>query len=194
MIFGYARVSTHEQNLDMQIGELKKFGCEKIFQEKVSGTKSDRLKLNECLDNLQQGDTLVVWRLDRLGRSLKDLVNLVTNLNIRKIKFKSVSDGAIDTTTANGTLIFNIFATLAQFERDLIRERTLAGLSAARARGKQGGRPKMNPNNPKILTAKKLHSDKTITINDICTTLNISRATLYRYLKIEIGEGKDKEE
>ncbi len=184
MIIGYARVSTHEQILDMQIQDLKKYGCEKIYQEKVSSTKSNRVNLNECIDSLQKGDTLVVWRLDRLGRSLKDLVEIISNLSKEGIKFKSISDGYIDTTTANGNLIFNIFASLAQFERDLIRERTLAGLSAARARGKQGGRPKMNADNPKILTAKKLHKDKTIPINDICKTLGISRPTLYRYLKI----------
>lgn len=190
MIIGYARVSTHEQNIDLQMKELDEIGCDKIFHEKVSDTKSDRLKLNECLKSLQQGDTLIVWRLDRLGRSLKDLVSLITDLNKRKIKFKSISDGSIDTTTANGVLIFNIFAALAQFERDLIRERTLAGLSAARARGKIGGRPSMNPDDPKIITAKKLHADKTIPIDDICKTLNISRATLYRYLKIDSDEKK----
>lgn len=185
MIVGYARVSTFEQILDLQINDLHKYGCKKIFKEKVSGSKSERLALNECLESLQEGDTLVVWRLDRLGRSLKDLVNIITNLNSRNIKFKSINDGSIDTTTANGVLIFNIFAALAQFERDLIRERTLAGLSAARTRGKKGGRPKMAPNDPKIITAKKLHADKTIPINDICQTLGISRPTLYRYLKIQ---------
>ena len=190
MIIGYARVSTHEQTLDMQIQELKKYGCEKIYQEKVSGTKSDRLKLTECLNNLKKGDTLVVWRLDRLGRSSKDLIEIISNLSKEEIKFKSICDGAIDTTTANGVLIFNIFAALAQFERDLIRERTLAGLTAARARGRQGGRPKMETDNPKILTAKKLHKDKTISINDICKTLGISRPTLYRYLKINSDNNK----
>ncbi len=184
MIAGYARVSTYEQTFDLQIDDLEKFGCKKIFKEKVSGSKSDRQTLNECLTTLKEGDTLVVWRLDRLGRSLKDLVSIITNLNDRNIKFKSIHDGSIDTTTANGVLIFNIFAALAQFEKDLIRERTLAGLSAARARGKKGGRPKMDSNNPKIITAKKLHTDKTIPIDDICKTLGISRPTLYRYLKV----------
>lgn len=188
MIVGYARVSTLEQILDLQINDLKKYGCEKIFNEKVSGSKSDRIILNECLESLQEGDSLVVWRLDRLGRSLKDLINIITNLNERKIRFKSIQDGAIDTSTANGVLVFNIFAALAQFERDLIRERTLAGLSAARARGKQGGRPKMIFNDPKIITAKKLHADKTIPIDDICTTLRISKPTLYRYLKIGVDK------
>jgi len=184
MVVGYARVSTHEQTLDLQINDLKKYGCEKIYSEKVSGSKSERKILDDCLNSLQKGDVLAVWRLDRLGRSLKDLVNIITNLNDKKIKFKSVQDGTIDTSTANGVLIFNIFAALAQFERDLVKERTLAGLSAARARGKTGGRPKMDSNDPKIVTAKKLHADKTIPIDDICNTLGISRATLYRYIKV----------
>jgi len=184
MILGYARVSTHEQTLDMQIQELKKYGCDKIYEEKVSGTKTGRPKLQEVLSKLKEGDTLVVWRLDRLGRSLTDLINIITTLNENKIKFKSLCDGAIDTTTANGLLIFNIFAALAQFERQLIKERTLAGLSAARARGRCGGRPKMENTNPKIKTAKKLHLDKTLSIDEICNTLKISRPTFYRYLKI----------
>ena len=189
MIVGYGRVSIFEQTFDLQINDLTKYGCEKIYKEKVSGSKSDRAILNNCLNSLQENDVLVVWRLDRLGRSLKDLVDIITNLNEKKIKFKSIHDGAIDTSTANGVLIFNIFAALAQFERDLIKERTLAGLSAARARGKKGGRPKMRSNDPKIITAKKLHADKTIPIDDICNTLGISRPTLYRYLKVE---GKSK--
>ncbi len=183
MIVGYARVSTFEQTLDLQINDLEKYGCKKIFKEKVSGSKSERPILKECMDSLQKGDSLVVWRLDRLGRSLGNLVDIITELNDRDIEFKSINDGSIDTTTANGILIFNIFATLAQFERDLIKERTLAGLAAARERGRQGGRPKMEPTDPKIVTAKKLHADKTIPIDNICKTLGISRATLYRYLK-----------
>jgi len=188
MILGYARVSTHEQTLDMQIQELTKYGCDKIFEEKVSGTKTDRPKLQEVLSKLKEGDTLVVWRLDRLGRSLTDLINIITSLNENKIKFKSICDGAIDTTTANGLLIFNIFAALAQFERQLIKERTLAGLSAARARGKQGGRPKMETTDPKVKTAQKLHLDKALSIDEICNTLNISRPTFYRYLKVGVKE------
>lgn len=188
MIFGYARVSTHEQTLDMQIQELSRYGCEKIYEEKVSGTKIDRPKLQEMLSILREGDILVVWRLDRLGRSLADLVHIITNLNERGVKFKSISDGSIDTTTANGLLIFNIFAALAQFERQLIKERTLAGLSAARARGRQGGRPKMEASDPKVITAKKLHLDKTLSIDAICSTLDISRPTFYRYLKIGVKE------
>lgn len=188
MKIGYARVSTLEQNLDLQINDLKKYGCEKIYTEKVSGIKSDRPALTECLQVLQKGDDLVVWRLDRLGRSLKDLVTIISHLKERNIKFKSLQDGVIDTTTASGELIFNMFAVLAQFERDLVRERTLAGLSAARARGRKGGRPGMDNDDPKIITAKKLHADKTIPIEDICTTLHISKPTLYRYLRI----GKEK--
>jgi len=184
MKIGYARVSTLEQNLDMQIRDLEKYGCDKIFTEKISGVKSDRPVLQECLNRLQEGDTLVVWRLDRLGRSLKDLVTIVSELKQRNIKFKSLQDGVVDTTTASGELIFNIFAALSQFERDLIRERTLAGLSSARARGRTGGRPSMNLDDPKIITAQKLHADRTIPIDDICKTLHISKPTLYRYLHL----------
>jgi len=184
MFIGYARVSTYDQNLDLQINDLKKYGCEKIFKDKISGIKSKRPRLEECLTQLSSGDTIVVWRLDRLGRSLKDLINIINNLKERGIKFKSLKDGVIDTTTASGELIFNIFAALAQFEMDLIKERTNAGLKIARARGIMGGRPKLNENDPRIAAAKKLHADKNIPIKDILKTLNISKATLYRFLKI----------
>jgi len=134
---------------------------------------------------LKKGDTLVVWRLDRLGRSMTHLLSIVTQLKEEGIAFKSLKDGVIDTSTASGELIFNIFSALAQFERDLIRERTKAGLEAARARGKVGGRKPISPNDPKVKMAKKMHKDHSITINEICETLNISRATFYRYLTME---------
>lgn len=185
MKIGYARVSTQEQSLELQIDALEKYGCSQIFQDKVTGVKSDRIGLADCLDKLKEGDTLVVWRLDRLGRSLKDLVSIVSSLKDRKIKFKSIMDGTIDTTTASGELIFNIFAALSQFERDLVRERTLAALSSARRRGVKGGRPKLDKNDPRIKAAKRLHADNTIPIKEILETLNISRATLYRFLKIK---------
>ena len=184
MKIGYARVSTHDQNLDLQINDLKKHGCEKIFTDKVSSVKSERVGLKACMESLSENDTLVVWRLDRLGRSLRDLISMIVDLKDRGIKFKSIKDGPIDTTTASGELIFNIFASLAQFERELIRERTNAGLKAARARGKLGGRPKLDKKDPRIAAAKKLHADKTIPISDILKTLNISRSTLYRFLRI----------
>ncbi|HSW60546.1 MAG TPA: recombinase family protein [bacterium] len=192
MKVGYARVSTFEQNLDLQTKELEKCGCVKIFKDKISGVKSERPGLENCLKNLSHGDILVVWRLDRLGRSLKDLVSIVSELKDRGIKFKSLRDGTIDTTTASGELIFNIFASLAQFERDLIIERTNAGLKAARARGKTGGRPRLDQNDPRIAAAKRLHADKTIPISDIMKTLNISKATLYRFLKTSSEEKKKK--
>ena len=181
-LIGYARVSTADQDLKMQIAELKAAGCKQVFSDKISGVKSVRPGLDECLDKLKKGNTLVVWRLDRLGRSMQHLVSVVTELKDKGIGFKSLKDGVIDTTTASGELIFNIFAALAQFERELIKERTQAGLKAARARGKNGGRKPISPDDPKVRAAKKMHADKNLSIKEICTTLNVSRATLYRYL------------
>jgi DNA invertase Pin-like site-specific DNA recombinase len=184
-IIGYARVSKGEQNLNMQIDALKKIGCERknIYTDKISGSKTDRPGLSECLNALTNGDTLIVWRLDRLGRSLTHLVEIVEKLRDNKIGFKSICDGHIDTTTASGELIFNVFSSLSQFERRLIQERTKAGLAAARARGRLGGRPSLSPNDPKIIAAKQMHKDKSLFINEICNHLKISKPTLYRYLK-----------
>ena len=181
---GYARVSKHDQNLKMQLDALKEYGCEErnIFADKVSGLKSERLGLAQALQELQSGDTLVVWRLDRLGRSMTHLVQIIEELKGRGVSFKSLCDVPMDTTTASGEFIFNIFSSLAQFERKLIQERTKAGLSAARARGRLGGRKKILATDPKIQTAKKMHQTHEMTINDICKTLKISRATFYRYL------------
>lgn len=181
---GYARVSTKKQELSSQVDELKKYGCSKIFTDIVSGAKSERVGLADCLKYLKGGDVLVVTRLDRLGRSMQHLVQTVTDLKEKNIAFKSLRDGSIDTTTASGQLVFNIFSALAEFERQLIRERTKVGLEAARARGKTGGRKPINPNDPKVITAKKMHKDNSISIDEICSTLNVSRATFYRYLKI----------
>lgn len=185
-LIGYARVSKGEQNLDLQVDALLKAGCSKnhLFIDKVSGAKEQRPGLDECLSRLQEGDILLVWRLDRLGRSLKHLVTVVEDLYKRKIGFKSLCDGHIDTTTASGELMFNIFSSLAQFERRLIQERTKAGLEAARARGRKGGRPSLSPFNPKVLAAKQLHQDKSLPIKEICSKLQISPMTLYRYLKV----------
>ncbi|WP_010304370.1 recombinase family protein [Candidatus Odyssella thessalonicensis] len=181
----YARVSITEQDLSLQLDALKKAGCKKelIFMDKAPGTKTDRPGLEKCLTILEPGDTLLVWPLDRLGRSMSHLVNLVQSLFERKIGFRSLCDGAIDTTTASGELIFNIFSAMAQFERRLIQERTRAGLNAARARVRKGDRPPLNPNDPRIISAKKLHQDKTLSINEICSTLKVSRASFYRFLK-----------
>jgi len=183
MKFGYARVSTIEQELNLQLDALKAAGClqKNIFVDKASGSKTERPGLQKCLSSMKEGDTLIVWRLDRLGGSMPHLISLIED----KISFKSICDGAIDTTTASGELIFNIFSSLAQFEKRLIQERTKAGLSAARARGKLGGRRPITADDPRIKTAKKMYADKTIEIKEICKTLNISRASLYRWLEVK---------
>src|SRR5437016_12352649 len=179
MLIGYARISTQEQTLNLQKDALEKIGCTKIFTDVISGAKAERKGLQDALAYVREGDTLVVWRLDRLGRSLKHLIETITALNNRKIGFKSITEN-IDTTTSGGKLIFHIFGALAEFERDIIRERTKAGLEAARARGRKGGRPKAKTlDNPrKVAIAQALYADKTNAIEDICKTLRISRATL----------------
>ena len=141
MLIGYARVSTEDQNLDLQIDDLKKAGCEKVYQEKVSGSKERRAELEEALSYVRKGDTLVVWKLDRLGRSLRNLINIINKLQENDIQFKTLREG-FDTSTSGGKLIFHVFGALAEFEREVIQERTKAGLRAARARGRLGGRPK----------------------------------------------------
>ena len=162
MLIGYARVSTHEQNLDMQTDALKAAGCTKVFTDKISTLKEERKGLNEALEYLRSGDVLVVWKLDRLGRTLKQLIELVAMFNQKGIGFKSLKE-TIDTTTSTGKLVFHIFAALAEFERDIIHERTNAGLEAARARGKNGGRPKSLP--PREVQAlKKLYESKTMPV------------------------------
>ena len=141
---------------------------------------------------LEPGDTLVVWRLDRLGRSMPHLVSLVEELLGKGIGFRSLRDGAIDTTTASGELMFNIFSSLAQFERRLIQERTQAGLAAARARGHLGGRRPISPDDPRVVTAKRLHRDRSLSIDQICATLGISRPTFYRYLALSSSASSGK--
>lgn len=195
MLVGYARVSTHEQILDLQTDALKQNGCEYIFTDTASGAKADRPGLTQAMTYLRQGDSLVVWRLDRLGRSLKHLIDTITHLQEHGIGFRSLTEN-IDTTTSGGKLIFHVFGALAEFERDIIRERTKAGLAAARARGRQGGRPRALPPS-KILQLQALAADRSTTIVDILDTLKISRATYYRYLKapptrelLETSKGK----
>jgi DNA invertase Pin-like site-specific DNA recombinase len=185
-LVGYARVSTDEQDVALQLEALQQQGCERewIFVDTASGARTQRPGLEACLESLREGDVLLVWRLDRLGRSMPHLVSLVTELRERGIGFRSICDGMIDTTTASGELVFNIFSALAQFERRLIQERTRAGLSAARARGRKGGRKPINPDNPRVQMAKTMHKDKSVSIADICQTLHISRATFYRYLTL----------
>jgi DNA invertase Pin-like site-specific DNA recombinase len=181
MYIGYARVSTEDQNLDLQRDALKKAGCEQIYTDRVSGTKAERKGLTEALSHLRTGDTLVVWRLDRLGRSLKHLIDTITQLQERGVGFKSLTE-SIDTTTTGGRLVFNIFASLAEFEREIIRERTNAGLSSARARGRSGGRPKALTEK-QVQMLNNLAADPENSIEDICKTLGISRTTFYRYVK-----------
>ncbi len=178
---GYARVSTFEQILDLQRDALTAAQCDRIFTDTMSGARSDRPGLEQALDYLRAGDILVVWRLDRLGRSLKYLIDVITRLNERGIGFKSLTE-QIDTTTPGGKLIFHVFGALAEFERDIIRERTQAGLAAARARGRMGGRPKKLGTPTKVAMARALYADHTHSIADICQSLGISRATLYRSL------------
>ena len=184
MFVGYARVSTHEQTLALQHDALQQASCDRVFTDTISGAKwttQDRGGLNEALAFMRPGDTLVVWKLDRLGRSLRHLIETISLLQERGIGFKSLTE-QIDTTSSGGKLIFHVFGALAEFERDLIRERTRAGLQAARARGRQGGRPrKLDAKKLKMLHA--LYDDKSNSVADILRTLNISKSTLYRYVK-----------
>lgn len=192
MKIGYARVSTEDQSLQLQIDALTEAGCELIFQEKVSGKNADRQQLKELRSQLRTGDTVVVWKLDRLGRSLRDLVGLVSEFQDRGIHFKSLQDH-IDTSTPMGKFTFHLFAALAEFERDIISERTKAGLAAARARGRMGGRPKglSKKAQDKARLAESLYKERERSIREICDHLDISKPTLYRYLRargVKIGE------
>ncbi len=181
MLIGYARVSTHDQNLDLQKDALEKAGCEKIFVDKVSGTVATRPSLEKVKEIFRKGDTLVVWRLDRLGRSLKDLMWWMGYLEEKEVGLKSLQE-SIDTTTTTGKLVFHIFGALAEFERNLIRERTQAGLAAARARGRLGGRPKsLDENKRKVVV--DLYNKKELMVKEICEMMEISKPTLYSYIK-----------
>jgi DNA invertase Pin-like site-specific DNA recombinase len=181
MKIGYARVSTHEQNLDLQRDALKAAGCQKIIEDTASGGKVRRDGLERARELLRTGDVLVVWRLDRLGRSLKHLIELMGELEGEGIGFQSVTE-AIDTTTPGGKLVFHIFGALAEFERNLIRERTKAGLDAARARGRKGGRRKKLDERKRAL-AVELYRQKKHTIIEICEMVDITKPTLYRYVE-----------
>ncbi len=181
MLVGYARVSTDEQNLDLQIDALKNAGCGRIFQDQCSGSIDNRSGLSDLLKFVRAGDVLVVWKLDRLGRSLKHLIRTVDELKARGIEFRSLQE-AIDTTTPGGKLIFHVFAALAEFERDLIKERTKAGLVSARARGRIGGRPKAM-DQTKVRLAQAMMRDPESSVEVICRTLQVSKSTLYRYTK-----------
>lgn len=186
MLIGYARVSTDDQTLDLQRDALSAAGCERIYEDKAGGAKADRPGLKEALGQLRTGDTLVVWRLDRLGRSLKDLIVRAEELHEQSVGLRSLQE-SIDTDSSSGQLIFHIFGALAQFERNLIRERTQAGLEAARARGRKGGRRK------RLDTARRAHAvdlykSKKYTAKEICALMGISRATLYTYIE-EFSDG-----
>ena len=184
MKIGYARVSTKEQNLSLQMDALKNEGCKQIFQEKISGAKADRPELRKMIGQLREGDTIVTWKLDRMGRSLRDLVNLVNEIQDKGAGLKSLND-SIDTTTPQGKLTFHLFASLAEFERDIIRERTKAGLEAARARGRKGGRPKglSKEARDKAMIAETLYTKREMSVTEICKHLGVARSTLYKYLK-----------
>lgn len=180
MLIGYARVSTDDQNLDLQKDALTRSGCERILVDQQSGVKAERPGLKAALDYARKGDTLVVWRLDRLSRSLKDLIEIVTQLEARGIGLKSLHE-ALDTSSSSGKLVFHIFGALAEFERNLIRERTQAGLLAARVRGRRGGRPKALEANKRAL-AVQLYEEKKHTVKQICQMMGISKPTLYKYV------------
>ena len=192
MLIGYARVSTQDQKPELQLDALKAAGCEKVFVERASGAQRDRPELKAALDYMRSGDTLVVWKLDRLARSVKQLIETVEGLEDQQIGFRSLTE-AIDTTTAGGRLVFHIFGALAEFERAVIRERTRAGLEAARARGRKGGRP------PKISAqdlkaARALLADRTITVVEVAARIGVSPATLYRHMpaaRAQVIEAED---
>ncbi len=183
MLFGYARVSTDDQNLNLQKDALKEIGCERIFEDTVSGAKVERTGLTALMNALRAGDTVVIWRLDRLGRSLKNLIELVETLETAQVGLRSLQEN-IDTTSSGGKLIFHLFCALAEFERNLVRERTQAGLIAARARGRMGGRPKRLDPVKRALTLKLYH-ERHHTIDEICQMMGISKSTLYNYLDKE---------
>ena len=180
MLIGYCRVSTADQNLSLQKDELEKFGCSKIYEDVASGAKSARVGLEAAIDFAREGDTLVIWKLDRLGRSLRDLIEIVNRLEQSGVSFVCITQN-IDTRTLGGKLFFHIFGALAEYERELIRERTKAGLTAARARGRKGGRkPAMNEE--QIEQARAMMDNPKLKIKSIIKTLGISKATLYKYV------------
>jgi DNA invertase Pin-like site-specific DNA recombinase len=180
MLIGYARVSTDDQNLDLQRDALQQAGCERVFEDTASGAKAERIGLVALMEILRAGDTVVIWRMDRLGRSLKDLIALVERLEAVGVGLRSLQE-KIDTTSSGGRLVFHLFGALAEFERNLIRERTQAGLTAARARGRHGGRKKrLDPAKQKM--ALRLYHERQHTVEEICRMMGVGRSTLYNYL------------
>ena len=182
MLVGYARVSTQDQKPELQLDALRQAGCERIFTEKAPGAQRDRPELKAALDYMRQnaGDVLVVWKLDRLARSLKQLIETVEDLERRGIGFRSLTE-QIDTTSAGGRLVFHIFAAMAEFERSVIRERTRAGLDAARARGRKGGRPPALSSKD-IAAARAMLRDAELTVEEVAARLKVAPSTLYRHL------------
>jgi DNA invertase Pin-like site-specific DNA recombinase len=180
MLIGYARVSTQDQNPEMQLDALQAAGCEKIFTEKASGAHRDRPQLKEAMEYMRRGDTLAVWKLDRLARSLKQLIETVEDLEERGIGLRSLTE-SIDTTTSGGRLVFHIFAALAEFERSVIRDRTRSGLESARKRGRTGGRPPALSEQD-IQAAKALLRDPKITVEEVAERLKVAPSTLYRHI------------
>lgn len=177
---GYARVSTLDQNPDLQLDALTQAGCYRIYTDRASGALDRRPELTKALDQLRPGDTLVVWKLDRLGRSLRNLIDVVKGLEDRGVGFKSIHEN-LDTTTSGGRLVFHIFGALAEFEREIIRERTVAGLEAARARGRLGGRPSTMTAD-KLRVAQQMYDSRQHTVAAIAKTVGMSRASIYRHL------------
>ena len=182
-LLGYARVSTSDQDAALQIDALTQAGCYKVFVDQASGSLDERPELSRLMDQIRPGDTLVVWRLDRLGRSIRHLIDSLRDLSDKEIGFRSLTEN-IDTTTSGGRLIFHIFAARAEFERDLIRERTQAGLSAARARGRQGGRPP-TLSADQVKTARRMYEQRDMTVEQIGDVLGVSRTTIYRALRTQ---------
>lgn len=182
MKFGYARCSTLDQNLDWQIDALMKEGCDRIFQEKFTGTRKDRPELLRMLDMLREGDTVIICELTRLSRSVKDLFDLVERVEKAGANIKSLKEPWLDTTTPQGRLLFTIFSGVSQFERELIRERTMEGLASARARGRMGGRP--GKDKKVVEQALTLYDSRAYSVDEISKTTGISRATLYKYINL----------
>ena len=181
MKIGYARVSTEEQNLDRQLDSLKEAGCEKIFREKITGTKKERPELDKLMEQLRSGDLIIISDLTRLSRSVKDLFSLVDQIEKKGANIKSLKESWMDTSTPQGKLMFTIFAGISQFERDLISQRTLEGLAAARARGRNGGRPKKDEK--AITLALKMYQEKVCSISEITKATGVSKTTIYRYVE-----------
>lgn len=178
MLIGYARVSTQDQNADLQVDALERAGCERIYTDHASGAKASRPQLDRMLEALRKGDTVVVWKLDRLGRSTLNLAALLEKFREQEIGFRSLTE-QMDTTTPGGVLVFNVFAAVAQLERDMIRERTKAGVMAARARGRKGGRPRKLTKKDEIMI-RELYESRSVTIKEIAAKFNVGRTTIYK--------------